>query len=450
MALANGGCAGRSQGASQPASSLAGVSQSPGDRVVTPLELQARVMDFADLYITRLDLSSRELLGALTDPEQRRAMHVFWSTTAWSIYDIASAPNPEVAFLDMVAVVTLQVMVFEEHDLNEVYGGIAEARGLLKSLQDMKEEIWRQAAQLLDDHEIAELKRLISEWRQRHPGPQFPSVARLDELAYARLRSPAEAAQGRGLILTDLTLLGQETRLFAERMAFLAVRMPTVLSAHLEAIVHDLTTAPSASRVLEDVHAVSTTLTQLPQELERIQERLMTQVSAEREAAVQQIAESVDEQREALMAQITAERQAIMRQVAEAQGELRLTLDAAQATIEAGNQLVTSVDALMARMEPPEGAAVREPSEPLDLAEVRRTLEEATRILDATHELVSSAAVEDRLQQVGAAIGQANDAVRGSAGYFFRLAVAFVIITVAAVVCGVLALRIVPRRGQPT
>jgi hypothetical protein len=47
------------------------------------------------------------------------------------------------------------------------------------------------------------------------------------------------------------------------------------------------------------------------------------------------------------------------------------------------------------------------------------------------------------------AIGQANDAVRDSVGYVFRLAVAFVIVTVAAVVCGVLALRIAPWRGRP-
>jgi hypothetical protein len=274
-------------------------------------------------------------------------------------------------------------------------------------------------------------------------------VARLDELAYARLRSPAEAAQGRGLILADLTLLGQETRLLAERMAFLAVRMPIVVSARLETIVQDLTMEPSASRVLGDIHAVSTTLTKLPQDLERLQERFMAQVSAEREAALRQIAGSVDEQRETLMAQLKAEREAIMQQVQEAQGELRLTLESTTATIDAGNKLVTSVDALMARMEPPEGAPAREPSEPLDLAEVRQTLEEATRLLEATHELVSSVATDGRLDQVETVIGQANDAVRGWVGYFFKLAVAFVIITVAAVVCGVLALRIVPRRGRP-
>jgi hypothetical protein len=430
------GCASGTDGSASPLTLISGGGR-PDGLEVSALELQSRVMDFADFFATNASRAYGDLANSVDDPRTRRDMLAMRHTAAWGAYEVAAEANPEVAFLDMVALASLESLVFEDWVLPDVLGDSPEGRAALETFEQMAAEIWRQADGLLTEEEARILRGLITEWRARNPGPQFPSVARFDEFAYARLQSPAATAQGRALFLgsvNEVVKAVNETRVFGERLTFLLTRMPMLLSLRVELAAADLALSPDYRQVLADMHAVSETLAALPDIIEQQRSGLVAEVSAEREAAIDQVAD-----------RLAQEREAMLRQIEESQGELRTTLEALTETIDAANGLVDSADGLVARLKPPDGAA-GEPSEPIELADVQATLQDATRLLEAAHELIASEAVDARASQLDAAVARLNEATKDSTDYVFRRAVALVIIAVVAVLAGALVLRLIPRR----
>src|SRR5262245_15106037 len=88
----------------------------------TSAELQAAIMSFADSWSSHLGEATAHLATQMVTPQARYQVDLFrlWATTA--AIDIAASPYPGVALLDMLVLVTLTRMVWEEHWMPHVYG----------------------------------------------------------------------------------------------------------------------------------------------------------------------------------------------------------------------------------------------------------------------------------------------------------------------------------------
>jgi hypothetical protein len=82
---------------------------------MTEAELQAQVMAFADRYSAVISSANRKYLARSPSPENRRTVRSQLVYSVADAFTIAAGLNPDAAFLDMVVMVTLGRMVFEEH-----------------------------------------------------------------------------------------------------------------------------------------------------------------------------------------------------------------------------------------------------------------------------------------------------------------------------------------------
>lgn len=85
------------------------------DKGMTEAELQGYVMAFADRYWSIMNSAGIEYNENLPSPEKRRMIKALLTYSAADAFTIAAGPKPVAAFLDMVVMVTLGRMVFEQH-----------------------------------------------------------------------------------------------------------------------------------------------------------------------------------------------------------------------------------------------------------------------------------------------------------------------------------------------
>jgi len=106
--------------------------------VMTEAELQAQVMAFADRYVA--------LIGAASS--------------------IAAGPDPDFALLDMVVMITMGRLIFEEHYMKK-YGN--EFAPIVKRFRLTEKDIWQIAGRVLSKQQQKELMAMIRDWRRNHP-----------------------------------------------------------------------------------------------------------------------------------------------------------------------------------------------------------------------------------------------------------------------------------------
>jgi hypothetical protein len=403
-------------------------------------------MDFADLYIATVLVPLRAVDEAITDPALRRDAAAHRYLTVWAALDVATEPNPAVAFLDMVAMAVLNRMAVEDHWLDG-YGGIPEAEALLQTMREMEDEIWRQAGQVMSEEQQDELRGLIDEWRRRNPGPTAGNVARFDEFAHARLASPAAEGGGRTLFLGSVDQAARsvdETRLTVERVFYWASRAPVLLGLQTESILARATAHPPVARALDDIHAVSGTVATLPETVSREREalvadvvaereELVARISAEREAAINQIAEKVAE-----------ERQALLRQIEEAQDEWRVTLTQLHDGMIVADQLIRSFDTMMERFEADPDEPPPDPDES-GLRDFQTVVNDMTRFLETTQDLLGGEPLDAQADRLAAAARHVRESAQAATDHAFVRGVQLVLIAAGAVFVIAIALRLVPK-----
>jgi len=83
--------------------------------VMTEAELQAQVMAFADRYVSVISAASLEYDAQSSSPENRGIIRSQIVYSIANAFIIAAEPDPDAALLDLVVMVTLGRVIFEEH-----------------------------------------------------------------------------------------------------------------------------------------------------------------------------------------------------------------------------------------------------------------------------------------------------------------------------------------------
>lgn len=186
----------------------------------------------------------------------------------------------------MVVFVTLGRMAVEEYWQPQVYGKAG--KPLLDSYRRLEREIWAIASQVLAPAQQEELRRVIGQWRQAHPGQHYVADVRLSN--FARLRGgpliEAAATPATGLVASveEATRAADEAVLLAERLMFHLERLPNVITLQTDLILDQVAVSPTVKAIVEDASRATRTAERLADLLER----LPVLVAAERKAAIEQ------------------------------------------------------------------------------------------------------------------------------------------------------------------
>ena len=245
------------------------------------------------------------------------------------------------------------------------------------------------------------LRQLIDQYRADHPRQtgfahlHFSNmVAELDAFDAGQKK-----ASGLFKAVKEATQQVEEARLLAERSLYLAQRMPLLLGGLSDFWTAELTKNQDIQTVLQDIHLLSSSVHQLPnamyQTLNTTLNNGMQQISAEREAAIEQFFSEFVQTQQTML----AEEKAYSRLLA----ELRDTL-------QESNQLVESSNDLANILFPQESSGAG-PAMGIDdyraiLTDVNETLRELNRLVAATQQMEALPAIEKVNQLIVSSLDQ--------------------------------------------
>lgn len=416
---------------------------------IPPSAVQIGVMRFADTFASQITQAARDFADKSATPEARIQAMSWTVGQCTAAFTIATGPNPHANMLDMLVLVTLGRVVHEEHYL-EVWG--ESDRPMLVAFQELEEEIWTVARQLLSPEQQEAVRATMKEWHEKNPDMGLTAFVRLpafqDVLA-------ASGEHGKDVFgeLTRLVSLDplsgleptvreiEQTRQFAERTLFYLQRVPLILPVQAELLGLTLTGLPAVESALGDTERISHAATSLAATAATLPEV----VRAEREAAVQQVSD-----------ELTRQRQGLLHDLETAQAPTQQILGDARATLAAGTEMSTALqgaiqalDAFIGgfRKEPtpeaesaPSGAAPgAEPSKPFDIADYG---DAATRIGTAAGELTRLVATLDQsLPQAQRLMNEVAERGERTLDHAFQRGLACGTILIAAAAGAVLLVR---------
>ena len=400
-------------------------------------QLQARSMRFADEYVGRVVEDSSRFLRAQDDPQVRLALASWQLTQANAAYGNASGPSPVVNALDLVTLASLSRMVIED----TLVPRFPEAgQQLLATHRELEKTAWTLCDEFLTPSQIADFHGILDEWRRQHPTVR--TVAFIHFLDFAKQigrPKPGEEARKGGLfaMLGIDPLAGldpaireiEQTRALAERTIYYMQRVPYVLNLQLERVTSELLSRPEYRQILSDSNKISTSV----ERFSLVAAALPGQISAEREAAINQIADQLAAQEQVLRPVLV---------------EMRATLEAGSATAQALDSAVRSFDTLMARFPVKKPAAAGEPaapSRPFDITEYTAAAAEITRTANELQRLVTS--LDAQSPALAKTVAGAVDRSQSLIDYLFLRAAALIVLLLAGILGTALLYRRLSRPG---
>jgi hypothetical protein len=199
---------------------------------VSQTELQQALQRFATQFEARITQAAQSLTEAdanFREPALERAL-----ACCSSALDITVGPVPEINVLDMLVFVTLTRDVFEHHWEPLVFG--EPGADFLQVLQSSAENLWRIAGQLLSEQQESVLRKLIEDWKGRHPDQiQVEGVRFAEFSALAGEGRRPDFASGLLADVRTATRAADSAVVLGERMMFLAPRIPFIVRMHLRA-----------------------------------------------------------------------------------------------------------------------------------------------------------------------------------------------------------------------
>jgi hypothetical protein len=402
-------CAGSRAATGSPSkkSRSAKTTAAESDLRKTQQQVQSQLMSFADRFFAGTFQAAWELQEALPTPQARQDAATERLTALLVTTDIAAGPNPGSALLDMAVYVTLKRMVWEDYWGPQVYGDAA--ANMIDAYRIMEADIWEVAAGVYSPEELADLRRVIEEWRAKHPDQVSIGSMRLAELSDSRQISQlVEAGKPGGLLapVKEANRNIEEMRMLAERMVFMLNRMQLSVNLQLDIVFANLANQPEVQGVLTDTH----TFADVADRVGTSFSSLVDGLPEERAAAIDQVFAGVSEERERIFNQIGSEEEGVRPAVA----EVRQLVEAATLLSQEGRETIQTVDAMITGM-----AERRRPGhKKFDILEYQATVQdttvlarEALPILAALERIIESPGFEQNLPAVVASANALEEEV---------------------------------------
>ena len=422
--------------------------------LMTQAELQAQVMAFADRYTSIMVAAFQAYAAQAPAPENYKRLLSVCTYSLSSAVTIAAEPNPVGALLDMVAMVTLGRIIFEDHWVQEFGPQVQPiAEGLRKAERDIREV----SAKVLSPEQQNELEDILIEWRKNNPEVLFFPSIRFSEFSASRTGLEKGKASGLFKSVEKITQQVDEVRLLAERGIFLSTRMPMLTGLFAGVWFSQMTEHPDVEKILKDLD----TFSKVSERLAVVAEQLPDRIAIERDATIKQAMENIsrltmatmDEtakkvslEREAAIRQLlvgfSAERKKTIEDFLNEDQRLRGLLSELRLTLAEGNKLITSTDSLIKGLElKPSEAKPEAPAKPLDIKQYQATLKEASNTITELHGLVKTIDQMQALPQIAKAFDTVEKRGEKLIFFLFILSIALILFFLAGSVIALLAYR---------
>jgi acyl dehydratase len=436
------GCAGTPKEVSSPEVDLDAVlDEETTEHPKTLSQLQAEIQALASYQIDRLSLAADQMLATAETPHQRFLVARMRVAAASGLVDIVTQPNPEIALLDLIVVMSLGRSNMER--FGEAFFGMS-VDPEVEVARKGERDAWALAEGVLDAEQKDELRAMIEEWIEAHPVMTYTAEVRFRDFADSRLRSTLSDERIAGGFLSEVdeaTRAVDEIRLLGERAMIRASHLPTIMRWQTMALLHEVLAlediqelARGSDRMADALDGLSAAIHQLPDQVNRERiaalDHLAAVTAAERNAAIDQLMDRITQEREGIVAAIEGE----------TLGELRTTLDAGD---EFADSLAISIDSLRTLRE--NVATSADGSEPFTAADYRQFAQEmglaarqGTEFVQALNEFLASGVLDERLPALAGAAGDVEREGEKLVAAIFRTGVVLIIVLLV----GLFALRI--------
>ncbi|HIJ54886.1 MAG TPA: hypothetical protein HPQ03_02045 [Deltaproteobacteria bacterium] len=287
------------------------------DSQLTPAQLRSELMNFADRYTQYLSQASIEF--KLREP-RIHSRQISLSTNfleASAAFDIAGGQNPDTALLDMVVLVTLQRMVWEEYWKPNWFKKSADV--YVETLRRAETDIWKIAEKVLLPSHLQKLRELIDEWHETHPKQWLVSYIRFSDFDEARRASIEKSVKSGGLLapIKEATEVVDEIRMLGERAMYKLSRMQLLLNLQVQMFLLDVMVQPEVEKILKEVPKFSTVSNRFADAVEKLPDQIKTERTDAINQAMNQLTRFRKETLNQLMNRVTSERKDLINQLME-------------------------------------------------------------------------------------------------------------------------------------
>ena len=336
---------------------------------LNPALVRAQAMAVADTYSTVVAAALDELRRKTARPavvEWALEQRIY---TAHASMTNATASNEYVGLVDMLVLAKLKRHALEDHWKPTLLR--EEGDAVLEAYRRGEEIVWTMGGKTLSGGQLKQLRELIDGWRRDNPTQYYVSHIRLTDVAIS-MRVGADSPQVKipgnvfGLLYMDplagldpVTRELRDYRALADRVIYLAARMPIVLSWQMELLALQATGGPqivsfaqSTAKFADATAQVAAATTQTADAISRTADnvaKLPPELSAERQAAIDQLNVVVAAQTktaiEQTLAGVNLQREAITKEVEAQQSALRLLVADVKGVVDTANQAGLSLNA---------------------------------------------------------------------------------------------------------
>jgi hypothetical protein len=343
--------------------------------------LQLKTMRFADEYVGSITVPIRNFQVSTDNAADRLDSQNWLLSQATAAYTIASGPSPVVNVVDMVVLVELSRMVIDDAWVGERFG--ARATPLRDAYLRLQPVVLDIAKIALSADQIAELQRLIVEWRAQNPHVTAISYVHFRDVATSIGSPSAGGGQSYGGLFSMLGLDPfssldpavreiTETRQLAERTIYYAQRVPNLLDMQIERLTFEMATMPETKRLLANADQIANAASTTGKVIGEIPGML----THEREAAIRQLMEAVTTET-ALTKQLVI--------------EVRAALESGTVTSNSLNTTIHSFEQLVASFDKPKpvGGPAEAPGRPFNITEYTAAAAQITRAANELQQLLA-------------------------------------------------------------
>ncbi len=262
-------------------------------------ELQAAVMSAADSYAGTMANVFTSFANAVGTEQARlhAAMRKAYGTIA--AVEIAAGPYPGGALLDLVVLITLNRMVWEDH-WSRVYGRAA--KPVLAAFRAQERKIWSLAGRYLTSEQQGDLRELLLAWHAENPKLTGVNYIRFSDFGELGLKpTMRELAKPGGVFATmrEATAIAGDIKVTLDRAMYLFSRLQLAANFQLEFALLQAVTTPEIRSLLEGAEnfqklgkRYAGILEQLPEEMDEIVQstldNALRQIGRERENTIVQ------------------------------------------------------------------------------------------------------------------------------------------------------------------
>ncbi len=270
IAILLGACASSGSDVEVQPSSLADAARPDGTAPLLEMEITNRA--FVEWYLSRIGQATEELVVGNPSVEARREASAFRFMQGTSAYAIAAGPNAYVQLLDLVALITLAQLQWNDEGLAvEVFQDRAPV--LQAAIGEAHGRVWERAERYMTPDEIAHLEEVIRTWRTDNPDLRSLSFVRMTEFAHELAVAMETFREDRGIFgrMAETNREIDEARLLGERALYLMERSPLLLGWRMDAVVSDLMTHPEVADTWDRIDGISLAASGLDQRLGRLE-----------------------------------------------------------------------------------------------------------------------------------------------------------------------------------